>query len=376
MSEPVHPYKTQPDRAFWARAVSADFEASTLVTEAAPLIRRGERVVSAGSCFAANLVPYLERAGLTYLRTETLPPVVLDALEPRPPKLVALARRARASIGWRRAPTAPDNFGYARFSAAYGNIYTVRQLLQLLRRATGRLSPKEDCWEEGEACVDPFRPGLRYPARSRRELAALTAQHLARTRAAFAAADVFVLTLGLTEAWISRVDGAVFPACPGTVAGRYDPARHTFHNFTAAEVAGDLDTFIGELREINPEVRLLLTVSPVPLVATAEADHVLCASTYSKSVLRVAAQDAVRRHRDVVYFPAYELVTGPQAPKGFLAPDRRNVTPAAVDLVMGTLLAHCETSVQSVDAPRPRSRAPALGAAIVEAECEEMMSAR
>ena len=36
----------------------------------------------------------------------------------------------------------------------------------------------------------------------------------------------------------------------------------------------------------TPKLRILLTVSPVPLTATAGDDHVLLATTYSKSVLR------------------------------------------------------------------------------------------
>ena len=58
----------------------------------------------------------------------------------------------------------------------------------------------------------------------------MTRQHLDCVLAAFRQASVFVFTLGLTEAWVSRADGAVFPACPGTVAGSFDAGRHHFHN--------------------------------------------------------------------------------------------------------------------------------------------------
>jgi hypothetical protein len=81
---------------------------------------------------------------------------------------------------------------------------------------------------------------LAFPASTDREFDLLTAQHLARVVQAFREADVFVFTLGLTEAWVSALDGAVFPACPGTLAGEYDPARHGFRNFTATETKADL----------------------------------------------------------------------------------------------------------------------------------------
>jgi len=350
----IHPYKTAADRAFWSRSVSANFNLRTLVGAREPLIRRGDKVVSAGSCFASNLVPYLEKSGLNYFRTEKMHPAFAHA--------------------------AADNFGYSKFSAAYGNIYTVRQLLQLLRRALDQFLPVEDHWQQDGEVVDPFRPGLRYKARTTAEFAALTKQHLARTRLAFTAADVFVLTLGLTEAWISSSDGAVFPACPGTIAGQFHPDRHLFHNFTASEVSGDLSSFITELRAVNPLCRFIITVSPVPLVATAGNEHVLCASMYSKSVLRVAAQEAVLRHADVTYFPAYEIVTGPQAPDSYFSPDRRNVTGEAVEAVMSTLLMCCDTtSTDTVQSPRATDSgvaASVLSNAISEAECEEAMMNR
>jgi GSCFA family len=98
---------------------------------------------------------------------------------------------------------------------------------------------------------------------------------------------------------------------------------HTFHNFSLAAVSADLDEFILLAREINPSLRFILTVSPVPLVATATGDHVLTGTTYSEAVLRVAAAEAANKHADVIYFLAYEIVTGPRAPYDFFEADRR-----------------------------------------------------
>ncbi|HVB18637.1 MAG TPA: GSCFA domain-containing protein [Stellaceae bacterium] len=357
-----HPYKSAPKSSFWSRAVAADWSPAEVVQVAGSreiLIRKGDRVVSAGSCFASNIVPYLEKAGLTYLRTETTHPAFQD-LEPEP-------------------------LGYAKFSAAYGNIYTARQLLQLLKRSLKTFSPVEDRWPAGDDIVDPLRPGLQYRARSDREFDLLTAQHLRKTYDAFESADVFVFTLGLTEGWVSRLDGTVFPACPGTVAGSFDPERHEFKNFSVSEVVADLDEFITLLRRSNPDVRLIITVSPVPLVATATGGHVLSASVYSKSVLRVAAGEIAKHHPDVTYFPAYEIVTGPQAPEHFFETDRRNVSQAGVEAVMSAMLAHCE--VEAGDdaglpiAPptgHPRrsdgSVASKMSQLIVAAECEEALA--
>jgi hypothetical protein len=353
-----HPYKRQPDRAFWSRAVSRNFDTFDVPDKGEPLLHHDDRVVSAGSCFASNVVPWLEPSGVEYVRTEV----------PHP----SLAHL-------------PENLGYRSFSAAYGNIYSARQLRQLLQRACGAWQPVEDRWHVGDLVIDPFRPGLRHPATSDREFDLLTAQHLRAVREAFASATVVLLTLGLTESWVSLADGAAFPACPGTIAGEFDPSRHGFVNYTVDEVRDDLDAFIRRLRGINPGCRVIITVSPVPLVATATEHHVLVATTYSKSVLRVAAGEVAASMTDVTYFPAYELVTGPQAPGDYYADDKRDVTPEGVAAVMNALMANSDVAYggERRSAPAPAEPVAAalsveseLSRRIAEAECDEVLADR
>ena len=346
-----HPYSLQPATAFWSRSVARDLDTRQFYSGPLPLLRTDDLVMSAGSCFAANIVPFLEGAGLQYLRTETAHP-------------------SFSRLG--------ENLGYANFSAAYGNIYTVRQLLQLLLRATGAFVPTEDRWEDGPFILDPFRPGLRFRARSHREFDVLQAQHLRAVRHAFTQATVLVFTLGLTEAWESVSDGAVFPACPGTVAGVFDPSRHRFRNFRVSEVVEDLDRLLACLHGMNPSMRVVLTVSPVPLVATATAQHVVSATVASKSVLRAAAQHVTESHPETVsYFPAYEIITGPQAEGRLFETDRRSVSKEGINTVVCAMLWACGRGEHAEPAIResiPKDAAAEISKAIVDVECEEAMA--
>ena len=259
----MHPYKSLPPSAFWSKTHTINFDPRKLVQAGIFQIDKEDKVVTAGSCFAANLVPFLAQAGLNYVRTEYVQSIYDEVPQ--------------------------EYLSYAKFSAGYGNIYTARQLLQLLLRCQGKFTPEEYVWQMGDLFIDPYRPGLRYVARSIKEFDILTRQHLDATRSAFESCDVFIFTLGLTEGWCSKIDGAVFPACPGTVAGEFVPERHEFHNYDINEVTTDLLSAIDELRILSPNARVILTVSPVPLVATASDNHVLVATTYSKST-HAAAQ--------------------------------------------------------------------------------------
>ncbi len=348
-----HPYRSLPARQHWAKAVSANYDAATVGSFPVPLVRANDKVVTAGSCFAANLIPYLEGAGFTYLKTEYTHPIF--------------------------SQIPPENLSYGKFSAGYGNIYTARQLLQLLKRCLGQFTPQESHWVVDGKYIDCFRPALAYAARSEREFNALTKSHLQAVKRAFAECDTFIFTLGLTEAWVSAIDGAAFPACPGTIAGEFDPERHKFINFTVNEVVEDLREFVRILRAtLNPRVRIVLTVSPVPLVATAEDRHVLSSTIYSKSVLRVAAETATRELDEVYYFPAYEIVTGPQAPSNFFEDDRRNVSKAAVEVVMGAFLSACDGashSLKDTAANEAQSNVQRLSGLLSDIECEEAAQA-
>ena len=114
----------------------------------------------------------------------------------------------------------------------------------------------------------------------------------------------------------------------------------------------------------------------MPLVATATDQHVYTATVYSKSILRAAAGEAVAARPDVLYFPAYEIVTGPGIENHF-ADDRRTVTLDAVRTVVDAMLSHSEPAASRGEGDRNRSSALAqLSRELAERECEEVMNDR
>lgn len=310
-----NPYVDAPDYRRWRKAIGQTPPSEVDPVTGLPFtIGREDKIVSAGSCFAQHIARHLLQNGFRYLVTETAHPVL-------------------------PADTA-EAFGYGQYSARYGNIYTTRQLLQLLRRAYGTFRPDDGVWAEGGRYYDPYRPAIQPGGfATLKEFELDRDQHLTAVRRAFEEMDVFIFTLGLTECWLSAVDGAAYPMCPGTVAGSFDPSRHVMVNLGVAEIVSDMQAFIEELRAVNPAVKIVLTVSPVPLAATAEDRHVLVSTTYSKSVLRVAAEE-LRKIPNVAYFPSYEIVTGSFSRGQYFAPDLRNVTEDGVDHVMRLFFRH------------------------------------
>jgi hypothetical protein len=352
MSE--NPYKSLPDKAFWRRTVAGPESSQVDPVGVFELrLTPDTKVATAGSCFAQHIARHLKNSGYNYY-----------VAEPGHPILAASVR-------------ARNNYGL--FSARYGNIYTARQLWQLFQRAYGRFSPVESAWQDADdKFLDPFRPTTQPGGYiSREELELDRRQHLAAVRSMFETLDVFVFTLGLTECWRSREDGAVFPLCPGVQGGVFDPNRYEFYNQTVADVVDDLTQFRNALVEVNPNASIVFTVSPVPLVATAEPGaNVLSATTYSKSVLRVAAEMMRSKLTNVHYFPSYEIITGAFNRGAYYAPDLRDVVEDGVAHVMRLFMAHATDGTVEVLPPPPRVANDddhlQVAGRVIEVECDEV----
>ena len=139
----------------------------------------------------------------------------------------------------------------------------------------------------------------------------------------------------------------------------------------------DMTAFIEGLKGVNPAAQIVLTVSPVPLMATADPGaHVLSATTYSKSVLRVTAEALRRNHEHVHYFPSYEVITGAFNRGRYYAQDLRNVTDEGVDHVMRLFLEHATEAKTKETLNRPevtaQDRFLAEAEAFTEVECDEV----
>lgn len=312
-----NPYASVPKTQFWRQAV-AEIEPARLdpVVSAKFRIHPTDKVATAGSCFAQHIARTLSKNGFNYFIAENAP----DGMD---------VECAQA-----------ENYGV--FSARYGNIYTVRQLVQLIDRAEKKFVPVDHIWSRPDGrYVDPFRPQISKAGfGSLQDLQLDQEAHFSSVLKLLKESDVFVFTLGLTEGWRSKLDGAVFPLAPGVAGGQMDFERYEFVNFNYDEVLLDLLRFIDRMSLLNPECKLLLTVSPVPLIATYEPRHALVSTTYSKSVLRAVADEVSKNNAKIAYFPSYEIITGTYNKGKYFENDLREVTDSGVSHVMGLFMQH------------------------------------
>lgn len=160
----------------------------------------------------------------------------------------------------------------------------------------------------------------------------LTGEYFARLRRA----DVVIITLGLIEAWKDRHTGLHLNGPPSAAAVAHAPGRYALE---VTDYGDNLAALLGihaRLKELNSRMRIVVTVSPVPLgISFTGADPVI-ANSLSKSVLRVVAQ-AVSTCPDVDYFPSYEMVTMAPRAEAF-GPDCLHVRDSTVQTVIASFL--------------------------------------
>lgn len=350
---PAHPYSNLPAPAFWRSGVADlhPLNISGLWHPKHPL-KPSHRIVTAGSCFAQHIGRALAARGYNWFDAEPAPKRFKDETKRR--------------------------FNYGVFSFRTGNIYTAAALRQWLGWALEGAAPPAEYWKSNGRFYDPFRPNIEPDGfASEDELLASRQSTLAAIQRAVENGRRFVFTMGLTEGWVNRELGHVYAMCPGTVAGEFDPEVHHFRNYRFREILADIEASIRIIKSRNRAMKFLLTVSPVPLTATATGEHVLTATVHSKSVLRAVAGELASKRADTDYFPSYEIITAPAFRGMFYEPNMRSVTPRGVDFVMESFFDCLARQGARDDAHAPAvARSPRSGDQDKSADdvvCEEEM---
>lgn len=132
-----------------------------------------------------------------------------------------------------------------------------------------------------------------------------------------------VFTLGTNHVYILNETGEIVDNC------RKRPQRlFTERELTVDECSEYLCRAIGRLRSVNPDVRVVLTVSPIRY-----AKYGFHGSQLSKAVLLLAADKVVRGHDMVEYFPAYEIVNDELRDYRFYREDMLHPSDQAVEYI-------------------------------------------
>lgn len=223
-------------------------------TPETPFIDRDTRITAFGSCFAENISNWLSRRSFNVLNKSN-----------------------------------PASTAYVvRMGEGMVNTFVIRQQFEW---AWENQTFQESLWHGYDAEEYGYDEEVRL-----------------ETKAIFDATDVFILTFGLSEVWYDEVTGNVFWRTVPIDA--YDPKRHKFRVSTVEENCANILAIQRLISKHRPDAKTIVTLSPIPLIATFRNAACLTANSVSKSTLRVAIDQAMREGADdkLYYWPSYELV--------------------------------------------------------------------
>jgi len=189
--------------------------------------------------------------------------------------------------------------------------------------------------EAGKAYAHPYHEG------------AFPGNHVAELRDGIPKEGVFIFTLGVSMCWFEK-GGSI-----STVHfDSSDLENQEFRLISAAENEAALAFIVDTLRELNPDIKIVLTVSPVPLNRSLGFASAIAADCISKSTLRVALHNYLSKQPgNVFYWPSFEIVRwlGAHLPPVFGEDDGilRHVNQSMVDLIAKLFLKHFVASQPS-----------------------------
>jgi hypothetical protein len=143
-----------------------------------------------------------------------------------------------------------------------------------------------------------------------------------------------ILTLGLAEVWRDAKADVFVNCTPVPSLFKTEPDRYEFHLTSFAQNWANLETIYTLLaRYGHPDVHIIVTISPVPLMNTFSTMDIVVANTWAKSLLRAVAQEWASVHSNVDYFPSYEIVQNSERAATWER-DIRHVTATGVQHIM------------------------------------------
>lgn len=144
--------------------------------------------------------------------------------------------------------------------------------------------------------------------------------------------DTAVFTLGTNHVYVERATGEIVDNCQKRPQREFEERE-----LTVEECADALREAIILLRQANPKVNVIITVSPIRY-----AKYGYHGSQLSKAVLLLAADKVIKEEGErVYYFPAYEIVNDELRDYRFYKADMLHPNEQAVEYIWEQLVATC-----------------------------------
>ena len=205
----------------------------------------------------------------------------------------------------------------------FGVIYNPESIHQVLAYSIFNERMPDHTFVENNGVSLNFNVHSEISAVSRQELQTKLSNAIGSTHYVLKDAQWLFLTYGTAWVYERKDTGEVVANCHKLPASAFSRRL-----LSAEAVAASFASLYEAIKKYNPDIKIILTVSPVRHVKdTLELNSV------SKAVLRVGCHDICRQHADVEYFPAYEMMMDDLRDYRFYKADMLHPTEEAEDYI-------------------------------------------
>tara|TARA_B100001175_G_scaffold315617_1_gene327572 strand:- start:15946 stop:16932 length:987 start_codon:yes stop_codon:yes gene_type:complete len=220
------------------------------------------------------------------------------------------------------------------FSANWGRVYTTKNLLQIVSYSLEKDSVPIHVEKYKNIFYDPLREYSVGRFDSKEAAFLGIKKHREFSRNVLKKSDLLIITLGQNEFWydseINLAWGFSPPLSVRKNQERFKPIEYTFN-----QNINDLNKIIKKLKDFNPRLKIIFTVSPVAEYATFLNHNIVSQAFAGKCILRAVLHEIVPKYEYVFYFPSFEYVLTDN-PNSFVA-DNMHVKRFKVSQILKSL---------------------------------------
>lgn len=212
----------------------------------------------------------------------------------------------------------------------FGIIYNPLSVFKLISQSLDQQNSDPDGFLIRDGQHYHFDLHSSFTDTSRENLAMKVKQIQDQTHRQLSKANWLLLTFG-TAFVFERVDNhEVVANCHKVPSSSFEKRL-----LSAKEIMTAFDTFYQRLKEVNPAIQIMVTVSPIRHIKEG-----LSMNSVSKSTLRLAAHYMSSTYHQVVYFPGYEIMLDDLRDYRFYDEDMIHPSKVALDYIWETLISH------------------------------------
>lgn len=205
----------------------------------------------------------------------------------------------------------------------FGTIFNPVSVASLLKATTGQAHNLDQSLVQRDGIWYNYNLHSSISSPDKQLLLGLIEQRIAQTTEQLKKAKVLIVTLGTAIGYKLAETGAVVANCHKL------PAKLFKRKFLSTEIiVSSLEAAFEQIKETNPGLQIILTVSPVRHVK-----ETLQLNSVSKATLRLASHELSEKHPHVHYFPAFEIMVDDLRDYRFYSEDMLHPTSVAEDYI-------------------------------------------